>query len=162
MKSKKIVITGGLGYIGMELALLLSGSSRKNDILVIDNSFFSQRVTQLKTWGIRYKQVDILDSNLLSNEIKDADIIYHLAGITDVGTTKDDINTVRDKKIREVGIKGTQNIIKHSNESVKIIFPSTHVIFEGLKTKKQIFLKHKNLCHYLNMPVVSIIQKKIY
>ena len=120
----------------MELALLLSGSSRKNDILVIDNSFFSQRVTQLKTWGIRYKQVDILDSNLLSNEIKDADIIYHLAGITDVGTTKDDINTVRDKKIREVGIKGTQNIIKHSNESVKIIFPSTHVIFEGLKTKK--------------------------
>jgi len=136
MKSKKIVITGGLGYIGMELALLLSGSSRKNDILVIDNSFFSQRVTQLKTWGIRYKQVDILDSNLLSNEIKDADIIYHLAGITDVGTTKDDINTVRDKKIREVGIKGTQNIIKHSNESVKIIFPSTHVIFEGLKTKK--------------------------
>jgi len=36
MKSKKIVITGGLGYIGMELALLLSGSSRKNDILVLD------------------------------------------------------------------------------------------------------------------------------
>ena len=29
--SKKIVITGGLGYIGMELSLLLSGESRKNN-----------------------------------------------------------------------------------------------------------------------------------
>ena len=29
-----------------------------------------------------------------------------------------------------------QNIIKNSNESVKIIFPSSHVIYEGLKNKK--------------------------
>ena len=44
--SKKIVITGGLGYIGMELSLLLSGEARKNNIKVIDNSFFSERVSQ--------------------------------------------------------------------------------------------------------------------
>ena len=136
MKSKKIVITGGLGYIGMELALLLSGTARKNEILVLDNSFFSQRVSQLKRWGIGFKQIDILDKDLLSNEIEDADIIYHLAGITDVGRTKEDKNNTRDKKIRDVGIKGTQNIIKYSNKSVKIIFPSTHVVFEGLKNKK--------------------------
>ena len=38
---KKIVITGGLGYIGMELCKIYSGESWNNEILVIDNQFFS-------------------------------------------------------------------------------------------------------------------------
>ncbi len=136
MKSKKIIITGGLGYIGMELALILSGISRQNDILVIDNQFFSERVSQLKRWGISYKQIDILDKEKLSSTLYDADLIFHLAGITDVGRTQYEKNTTRDKEIREVGVKGTQNIIKYSKKNVKIVFPSTHVIFEGLKNKK--------------------------
>ncbi len=135
--SEKIVITGGLGYIGMELSLLLSGEARKNNIKVIDNSFFSERVSQLKRWGIEYSQVDILDSQKLKDELKDVDIIYHLAGITNVGTTIKDKDVKRDKKIRDVGIKGTQNIIKFSDEKTKIIFPSTHVVYEGLEKQKK-------------------------
>ncbi len=134
---KKILITGGLGYIGMELSLLLSGESRKNDIKVIDTSFFSERVSQLKRWGIEYSQVDILDPHKLKEELKNIDIIYHLAGITDVGRTIEDKDRKRDKKIRDVGVKGTRNIIKFSDEKTKIIFPSTHVIYEGLKRQKK-------------------------
>ena len=67
---KKVLITGGLGYIGMELSLLLSGESRKNNIKVLDTSFFSERVSQLKRWGIDYSQVDILDSHKLEEELK--------------------------------------------------------------------------------------------
>lgn len=132
MFDKKIVITGGLGYIGMELSLLLSGISRTNKITVLDKSFFSERVNQLKNWGIYFKQVDILNEEELSKEIIDADIIFHLAGITDVGTTKFDINFDRDEKIRRVGVEGTRNIIEYSNNFAKIIFPSTHVVYEGL------------------------------
>ena len=116
MKSKKIIITGGLGYIGMELALILSGISRQNDILVIDNTFYAERVSQLKRWGISFKQIDILDKEAISSEIGNADIIFHLAGITDVGRTQAEKNTTRDKKIRDVGVKGTQNIIKYSKK----------------------------------------------
>ena len=39
---KKIVITGGLGYLGTELCRLYSGVSWKNRIVVIDNRFFSE------------------------------------------------------------------------------------------------------------------------
>ena len=46
--SKKIVITGGLGYIGTELCNIYSGISRNNEILVIDNRFVSERVSQLR------------------------------------------------------------------------------------------------------------------
>ena len=68
----------------------------------------------------------------LKKEIHKADLIYHLAGITNVGTTKDDIDKDRDNKINLVGVTGTRNIIKNSPDTVKIIFPSTHVVFEGL------------------------------
>ena len=40
----KIVITGGLGYIGSELCKLYSGVSWHHDITVIDNRFISERV----------------------------------------------------------------------------------------------------------------------
>ena len=129
---KKVIITGGLGYIGMELAKIYSGKSRNYDVTVIDNHFFSDRVSQLKRWGIKFKQIDILDDKNLKNEINDAGLIYHLAGITNVGTTKDDIDKNRDKKINSVGVKGTRNIIKYSSDTAKIIFPSTHVVFEGI------------------------------
>ena len=130
---KKIIITGGLGYIGMELSKIYSGKSRYFDVTVIDRNFYSERVSQLNRWGINYKQIDILNEKQLKEYIFDADIIYHLAGITNVGTTTDDVNKKRDSEIKKVGIQGTRNIIKFSGENTKIIFPSTHVVFEGLK-----------------------------
>ena len=42
--TKKIVITGGLGYIGTELCKIYSGISWNNEILVIDNRCFGFRL----------------------------------------------------------------------------------------------------------------------
>ncbi len=141
---KKIIITGGLGYIGMELSKIYSGKTRNYNVVVIDNNFSSSRVSQLKRWGIQFKQIDILDSENIKKEIFDADLIYHLAGITDVATTKKDKNLERDKRVKDVGNNGTKNIIKFSSSNAKIVFPSTHVIFEGLsKTVKDIDENYK-------------------
>ena len=131
---KKIIITGGLGYIGMELAKIYSGLSRYYDVTVLDNKFYSSRVNQLLRWGIKFNQVDILDSINLEKNIKDADLIFHLAGITDVPTVKEHKNQEKNKEIFQVGVVGTRNIIKFSKSDVKIIFPSTHVVFEGLNS----------------------------
>ena len=127
---KKIVITGGLGYIGTELCLLYSGYSWFYDITVIDNRFVSERVNQLRKWGINFIESSILDEENLKCIISDADIIYHLAGITDVAYVKND-HLDNEDEIIKVGIEGTRNIIKHSKDSVKIIFPSSHVVYEG-------------------------------
>ena len=134
---KKILITGGLGYIGMELSKVYSGYSSIYNVTVIDNKFYSSRVNQLKVWGIDYKQLDILDENQLKEFIKDFDVIYHLAGITDVPQTASQEDKKLNNLIKKVGIQGTKNIIKYSKESCKIIFPSTHVVFEGIKTVKK-------------------------
>ena len=130
---KKIVITGGLGYIGMELCKVYSGDTRNNSITVIDRSFYSSRIKQLRVWGIDFKQMDILDEEKIKEALKDADLIYHLTEITDVGTTIKDKDPMRDKKILDVAINGTKNILKYSRDDAKIIFPSSHVVFEGLK-----------------------------
>ena len=51
---KKIVITGALGYIGMELCKIYSGESWHNQVVAIDNRFFSERVNQLTKWNIKF------------------------------------------------------------------------------------------------------------
>ncbi len=136
---KKIVISGALGYLGTELCKLYSGESWRNKVIAIDSDFKSERVNQLSKWGIHFHQGEILDKQFTKKHLKDADIVYHLAGITNVAYVRKDASPQLDEKIRAVAIDGTNNIIKAIPKTCKIIFPSTHVIFEGLsKTKKKI------------------------
>ena len=133
---KKIVITGGIGYIGTELCKIYSGISWNNEILVIDNRFVSERVNQLRNWGLDFIHGDILDKDLLRKYCKDADIIHHLAGITEVPRVKSESSDKKDAKIKLVAEEGTRNIIETTSDKCKIIFPSTHVVYEGVKKVK--------------------------
>ena len=137
MISKKIVITGGLGYIGTELCKIYSGESWKNQITVIDNRFASERVNQLRSWNINFVHADIRDLEIVKSFLNEADVIHHLAGITDVARTKEETNPEKDKEMNDVADKGTSIILSESSENCKIIFPSTHVVFEGKEGKEE-------------------------
>ena len=152
---KKIVITGGLGYIGTELCKLYSGVSWHHEIIVIDNRFFSERVNQIRNWNMKFIQGDILDKNLIKKYCKDANVVHHLAGITDVPRTKNESSLLQDEKIKEVGEKGTQNILDVISNDCKIIFPSTHVVYEGINEVK-INIKENEATR----PVLSYSQSK--
>ena len=133
---KKIIITGGLGYIGTELCKLYSGVSWFHNITIIDNRFISERVNQIRNWNMEFIHGDILDKELIAKYCKDADVVHHLAGITNVPRTKSESDSLYDAKIKEVGEKGTQNILDVVSDKCKIIFPSTHVVYEGLNEIK--------------------------
>ena len=136
---KNILITGGLGYLGSEIAKIYSGVSWYHKVIIIDKNFHSERVFQLTKWNIDFYQGDILDFNFIKKYVPDADVIHHLAGITNVAYIKSDINFERDNLIKRTAIEGTNNILKLMNSNAKIIFPSTHVVFDGLtKTEKNI------------------------
>ncbi len=136
MKKKKILITGGLGYIGTELCKLYSGVSWHHKIVVMDNRFISERVNQLRNWNIDFIHGDILDKEIVLKNFQDADIVHHLAGITDVPRTKSESSSGKDEKIKSVGENGTQNILDAISSKCKIIFPSTHVVYEGIEKVK--------------------------
>ena len=133
---KKIVITGGLGYIGTELCKIYSGYSWNDEITVLDNRFISERVSQLRNWNINFVHGDILDKELVSEILKDADIVHHLAGITDVPRTKNESSKFKEDQIKKVAEEGTQNILDSVSDKCKIIFPSTHVVYEGIEKVK--------------------------
>ena len=134
---KKIIITGGLGYIGTELCKIYSGVSWHHKITVIDNRFISERVNQIRNWNMNFLHGDILDREFVKKNFQDCDIVHHLAGITDVPRTKSDTTKEKDEKIELVGVQGTQNILDTINDNCKIIFPSTHVIYEGIENVRE-------------------------
>ena len=78
MKKKKIIITGGLGYIGTELCKLYSGVSWHHNIIIIDNRFISERVNQLRNWNMEFIHADILDKEAVNKLFHDADVVHHL------------------------------------------------------------------------------------
>lgn len=143
-----IVITGGLGYIGTELCNIFSGESRFNKITVIDKRFVSERVKQLRDWNIDFVHGDILDNTLLERYIPEANIVIHLAGITDVAYVKSEENNQKDD-ITNVGQNGTLNILKYLNDTAKIIFPSTHVVYEGFQEVRENLKEEETPCPIL-------------
>jgi len=140
---KRILITGGLGYIGYELCKIYSGSSWADKITVIDKKFFSERVKQLTEWNIDFYQGDILDYDFISKFVPDADVIHHLAGITNVAYVRSDQNLERDNLIKNTALQGTNNILALMKINAKIIFPSTHVVFDGLKKTERLISENR-------------------
>jgi nucleoside-diphosphate-sugar epimerase len=157
---KKIIITGGLGYIGTELCKLYSGVSWNNEIIIIDNRFISERVNQIRNWNMEFVHGDILDKELINKYCKNADIIHHLAGITDVPRTKSESEDKKDEKIKLVAEEGTQNILDAINDKCKIIFPSTHVVYEGIKKVKNNILEDEDLKPLLSYSSSKAINEK--
>ena len=154
---KKIVITGGLGYIGTELCKIYSGVSWNKKITVIDNRFISERVNQIRNWNMNFVQGDILDKELMKKLCKDADVVHHLAGITDVPRTKSDRNDTKDNAIKIVAEEGTQNILDAIKDNCKIIFPSTHVVYEGVEKVQLEILEDEEL-----KPILSYSNSKAF
>ena len=152
---KKIIITGGLGYIGTELCKLYSGVSWYHNILVFDNRFISGRVKQLRDWNMEFIHGDILDKELVRQYFQDADVVHHLAGITSVPRTKSETSNIQDEKIKLVGVSGTKNILDTINKNCKIIFPSTHVVYEGINDVKIDIKENEN-----TQPILSYASSK--
>ncbi len=153
--AKKILITGGLGYIGTELCKLYSGYSWNDEVTVIDSNFSSERVNQLRKWKINFVHGDILDKELIKKHCSNVDIVHHLAGITKVPRTKEEASSFNDEKIKLVAEQGTQNILDAIPSHCKIIMPSTHVVYEGINEIKKNILEDEK-----TFPILSYAKSK--
>ncbi len=157
---KNIIITGGLGYIGTELCKIYSGYAWNDKITVIDNRFISERVNQLRSWNINFIHGNILDKDLVNQVFKDADIVHHLAGITQVPRVKSESNLENDKKIKSVAAEGTQNILDSIKDDCKIIMPSTHVVYEGINEVKNNILEDDPTLPVLSYAISKDLNEK--
>lgn len=130
----RILITGALGYVATSILELLS-KSNKFEIIGTDNQF-NDRVSWLIKNDIKFFQRDLFNiRDLLRDLLSDIDYVIHTASVTSVPTTLEQSSPEIDKQIYRVCVDGTREIINNIKDNTKIIFFSSHTVFDGLKSQ---------------------------
>ncbi|MEM5855236.1 MAG: NAD-dependent epimerase/dehydratase family protein [Candidatus Aenigmatarchaeota archaeon] len=116
----KILVTGGAGFIGSHLVEKLVELG--HDVTVIDNfsSGFEKNLSQVRN-GIKLFNIDIV-SNHVCQYVKDRDVIFHLAAISDPRLCDEYV-----KETFKSNVDGTFNVLFSSlkNGVKKVIFISS-------------------------------------
>ncbi len=127
VKNKKILITGGGGFIGVALVERLL---KDNHMVLLDTNFDHNAFafSDLKNnRNIKVANVDILDVQEVARIAQDAQIVVHMAAMVGVQEVINDaLYTL------EVNYTGTSNLLKavsHHSRCERLIFFSTSEIF---------------------------------
>ena len=118
----KIVITGGAGFIGSNIAEVLS---KDNEVIVLDNLSTGKR-GNTKDLDIKFVEGSITDLGLLQTVFKDVDYVLHQAAIPSVPRSiKDPIAS------NNANINGTLNVLVAARDrSVKkVIYASSSSVY---------------------------------
>jgi UDP-glucose 4-epimerase len=132
MKDKKIVITGGAGFIGSNLARFLTQA--KNDVIVIDD-LSTGRLENIKDIidekNFRFVKGSITDLDILRDSFSHVDYVFHQAALPSVPRSiKDPLTT------NEVNIKGTLNVLVAAKDAGvrKVVYASSSSVYGDTPT----------------------------
>jgi nucleoside-diphosphate-sugar epimerase len=122
---KKILITGGLGFIGSNLAISLV--KKGSEVLIIDalipeygGNIFNIQPIKNKV-SINYS--DIRDANALNTLVKDHDVIFNLAGT--LSHVDSMTHPMTDLEINCRAQLSLLEAVRHHNPKTKIVFAGT-------------------------------------
>ena len=119
MKNKRILITGGSGFLGSHIADELSILGHQVSILDLKESRFL-RPDQRMIIG------DITNNSFVNEALKNIDIVYHLAALADLNEAQNKpTDTVR------INILGTINLLEAAkkNNVERFVFGSTVYVY---------------------------------
>jgi len=131
MKDKRVVISGGAGFIGSNIAEELSTD---NEVIIIDDlsSGRIQNIQHLtKRSNVSFIQGSITDLSLLHKAFAGADYIFHQAALASVPLSIDD-----PLRTNAVNVVGTLNVLVTARDShvKKVIFASSCAIYGDTPT----------------------------
>ncbi len=119
----KVLITGGLGYIGSVLVQALQKATEIEQIVIYDNfarkNFGLLTGSNLNPQKVRIIKGDLLNGHLLRKSIKDMDVIVHLAAKVS-GPTAD----IDSHSFEQINHWGTAQLVDALEEN-----PVQHLIF---------------------------------
>ena len=133
LKNKRIVLTGGSGFVG---SYLLESLIKNNKICIIDNEYRGSNISYIKKTypkyfkkNVKVDQIDIRNKNELEKILRkfNPEIIFHLAGIAGVKTV-----ISKPLQVIDVNLIGSYNlaIITPKLKSLKkLIYTSTSEVY---------------------------------
>ncbi len=119
---KKVFITGGAGYIGTSLIPLLL--EKNYQVTVYDSLMFNngdKLLPYITNPNFTFIEGDILNFDLLSKNIKNHDIVIHLAALVGFPICREKGETESYK----INVIGTENVIKALSDNQYLLFGST-------------------------------------
>lgn len=119
---KKVFITGGAGYIGTSLIPLLL--EKNYQVTVYDSLMFNngdKLLPYITNPNFTFIEGDILNFDLLSKNIKDHNIIIHLAALVGFPICREKGETESHK----INVVGTENVIKAMSDDQYLLLGST-------------------------------------
>lgn len=125
-KNKKVLITGGLGFIGSNLAIKLAELGA--DVLIVDNMLPREGANLFNIEPVKDKVKvnisDIRNATSMNHLVKGMDYIYHIAGqVNHVDSVKNPLNDL------SINVEGTLIIM----EALRMNNPEAKVIFTGTR-----------------------------
>jgi nucleoside-diphosphate-sugar epimerase len=127
LTGKRVVITGGAGFIGSALAERLVAD---NQVVLFDRAFEGLSAPLSSAWGhanLETVQGDILDPAAVKKAVDGADVVVHLAAIVGVKSVLS-----RGRETIEVNFTGTSNVLKavHGRRDLhRFVYFSTSEVF---------------------------------
>lgn len=134
MRGKKIVITGGAGFIGSNIARKLA---KDNQITILDNFTTGRRknIDDLVANGVSLIKDDIRNISALKRIFKGADYVFHQAAIASVPLS------IQDPVLaNEVNLTGTLNVLvaARDNNVGGVVFASSCAVYGDDPTPKKV------------------------
>jgi nucleoside-diphosphate-sugar epimerase len=132
-QDKKILITGGLGFVGVNLVKKLLEMHIKPTILdfIPDTTTIDKNFMPLNLDSLPFYNVDIRENDSITRIIQTTspDFIVHLAGMTNLEKTFD-----RAELAIDINIKGSLTLLKavQNTKLINFIFLSTSDIYGGI------------------------------
>jgi len=148
---KRILVTGGSGFIGRHVVNSLIKRNYKVTILDLINP---------KRKDVKFVKGSILNKKLIKPLLKKNKLVFHLAALSDI----DKAIKNRSKTIL-VNILGTKRLLEESQKSKvkRFIFASTYYplkrniknIYATSKNESELMIKKYNLIHGLNYTILK-------
>ena len=133
MENKKVVITGGAGFIAANLAKELAPN---NSVIIIDNLSTGKKenVADLLGENVKFVEGSIGDLLLLKRLFRDADFVFHQAAIASVPKSIENPLATN-----ETNVTGTLNVLLAARDSgaKKIICASSAAVYGDTATLPQ-------------------------